>query len=481
MRAARVLHLISLGIFAAALAVPRDAHAQITVSPMNVEVDKPAKALPKIKVTNGSKEGYSFEITVVPAAHDERGVAMEMTAAYKYSAAKLLTPTKKTFSLAAGQSTEVEIKLAAPKGKTGSVHALVWILGIPDSAKTAKTFASYLRMGVSVSVTLGEATKSFKTGKIDAAQDSAGTITFLVPVQNTSTQHFRAGGSLVVQDAAGKEIKKLVLEPAPVYPEMIRHVKAVWKSKDGAKTLAKGEYKLVAATEVEGVATQKSFGAFSMLAKGGLAQEKGSIVKMPLPATTKNKAIALEATINNQGNVAFKGTGRVTFYKSGTLDVVAQATLKPSAAIAAGAKGTLTGTLDKGLPTGSYTTRLDLLNANEFVIAQWSGRQEVADKEIKVAGSIKKFTAPSAKEPVVTVEFQNDSNIQVESEGAVLIVDSGGNIVGTVALPKQVVAPGKSFLYQDKLPQLDPGLYELRAAVNFAGQKAAATTKHYVE
>lgn len=480
----RVSHLVSLGVCVAAGVVvlggaPREAHAQITVSPMNIDVKTAGKALPKIKVTNGSGEKYAFEVTVVPAAHDPNGVAVEMPKSYKHSADAMLTPVNKTFTLGAGQSLDVEIKAKIPKGGTGSAHALVWILGMPESAKTAQTFASYLRMGVSVSLVLSESPMSFKLGKIDSAQDAAGNLTFRLPVQNTGARHFQAGGTISVQDAKGKEIKKLVLSPAPVYPEMVRYVKADWK--DGAKTLAKGDYKLVAGIQVEGVANQTSYGTFTMLAKSSLSQEKATVLKLPLSATVKNKAIALEATITNQGNVYFKGTGRVTFYKAGTQDMVAQATLKPSAAIAPAAKGTVTGSLDKGLPSGSYTTRLELLNSNDFVIAVWSGSQEVAEKEIKLAGSIKKFTGPTAKEPVFSAEFQNDSNVPVEAEGAVLVMDASGNMVGTIALPKQKVEPGKSYLYQDKLPQLDPGLYELRASINFAGQKATANAKHFVE
>ena len=87
-----------------------------------------------------------------------------------------------------------------------------------------------------------------------------------------------------------------------MYPGMVRHVRATRPRKRGGRVLAKGDYTLLASVQVAG-ATKQTSGAFTMLADG-LAQEKASVVKMPLPATGKKQAIALEATITNNGNKA---------------------------------------------------------------------------------------------------------------------------------------------------------------------------------
>jgi hypothetical protein len=458
----------------------------ITVTPMVIDktLTKPTDPLPPVKVTNGTNKVYDVSISFRPLGHDHRGVPLELSDSFKFSGHKMLSANKTKFRLKPGESTSVNLTLKIPGGRTGGAYAVMYVLAEPaESAADAKqTFKANIRMAVAIALGLpGTAKRSYTLGKPNIQAEPNGDVIVMVPATNGGDGHVRVGGTAKVKDPKGKELAALTFEEGNVYPTMTRYIKAVWRG--GAKKVSKGTHAVSISTTAQGLPPQTASASIQGLGPGSVAQQKANVVKFPTAPSVKNRPITLEATVANQGNVGFAPVGQVKFIRVGELEPVATATLSGSGSLAPNQKTALKGALAKGLGVGTYKAVLNVQNDAGFPIATYSSTLQVIEKEIKLAGTISKFKAPSAKEPYLTLEFQNGSNVDVDADGVVLVNDAGGNVVGQVILERRRVSAGKSTLYNDKLPEgLDSGAYELRATINYGGpSKATSSLKHYIQ
>lgn len=454
----------------------------LIVSPVIIDtsIKKSGDTLPPVKVTNDSGEDWEITVEFLPLGHDLSGAPTGAPESYRYSGHKLLSVKKPKFKLGAGQSTNLEVKVAAPAGRAGGAYAAMYVLGKPVK-NVAESITSYVRVGVLIELTLpGTAKRMISPGKVYAVQDGGkGPITIFAAATVKGDVHEKIGGVVVVTNDKGAQVATVNLEPANVFPTMTRNIKATWKA---PATLAKGKYKLTATLSATGTGKETAYGTLEMVKPGEAARHTMLVTKFQTPPVVQKTAVALEASVQNQGNVAFAPVGRVT-YLTAKGDVAGTARLQAAAPVAAGQKGALKGSLAGGLAPGSYTAKLEVMNDADFVLANFTSTQQVIEKEVKLAGKISKFTGPSAKEAFVTLEWKNEGNVEVDAEGIVMVADSSGNVVGQIPLEKQHIAVGGSASYKRGLPDgLSQGLYELRAVVNFGGATPSnQTLKHFVQ
>lgn len=214
---------------------------------------------------------------------------------------------------------------------------------------------------------------------------------------------------------------------------------------------------------------------------GTLASQKALITKLPAPPVVKKKPLAFEATIKNQGNVAFKPAGRLRFLAENG-SPIASVPAVVAAAIPAGGQGAMKAAFPGGLPEGKYSLVLEVLGDYDVILATRSAVLQVLARDPNVSARIGKFNPPAAGGKGFQLELVNDGNAEVDAEGIVEVADSSGNIVGQVVIEKRSVKPGKATTYDHGLPSLEPGLYELRATVQYGGKAPATKTiKHYAK
>ena len=449
-------------------------------SPASIDqtLKKSGDTLPPVTVTNPTDEAMDVVISFGAVAHDAFGSPVLDANDYKYGAPKLFSVKEGKFTLAAGASKQVVVTVNVPKGQTGGAYAAMYVLG-SSSKKQASTIEVKVRMAVILEITLpGEVKHAIGPVGVFGMQDSAGgPITLYAQVQNNGTVHDVVGGSIVVADAKGAQVAKVALDPAAVFPGLVRGLRGTWNA---PATLAAGKYKLTAAIAVPGGTSMSVSGELVVMAPGDAAREKVSITKFALPPAVQKKALAFEAAITNQGNIPLTPTGRVIISDDKGKEITRVA-MSSAAAIAASAKGTVTGSLPAGLPIGKYGVRLEVVGSHDLVLGVNSTALQILDKDPNVTAKITKFVAPSDKVPYVTLELSNTGNADLDAEGIILIADSSGNIVNQVVLEKRTVAAGKATSYQLAVPKLDSGLYELRATAKFGGPApATATTKYFV-
>lgn len=454
----------------------------LMVSPVIIDtaVKKNGDTLPPIKVTNAGDEEYEITVEFLPLGHDLDGTPTTPSDSYKYTGHKMLSAKKPRFTLAPGQSSNIEVKVTIPAGRTGGAYAAMYVLGKPKK-KQAESITSYVRVGVIIELALpGAAKRQISPGKIYAYQEQKGApITMHVGASVRGDVHEKIGGVVVVQNEKGAEVAKINLEPANVFPGFTRNIKGTWKA---PASLPKGKYKLIATLSAPGLGNETAYGTLEVVNPGEAAQHRVLVTRFQTPPVVQKKPVVLEAAIQNKGNHAFAPAGRVVFYDVKG-EAVGTARLTAASPIAPNQKGTLKGTLDGGLPTGKYTAKLEIVNDAEFVLANFTSTQQVIEREVKLAGKISKLSGPTANEAFVTVEFTNESNVEVDCEGVVTVADSSGNEVGMIPLEKQRVAANAKVSYKRGLPEgLEPGLYELRAVLNYGGSGPAnQTVKYYVK
>jgi hypothetical protein len=480
--ARRAVSATAFLLVVAGLASRAEAGGGLIVSPVIVEtaVVKSGDVLPPIKVTNDSGEEWEIVVEFLPLGHDLSGAPTTPPESYKFTGHKMLSVKKPRFKLGAGKSANLEVKVTVPKGRTGGAYAAMYVLGIPAKKKD-ESITSYVRVGVLIELTLpGTAKRQVTPGNVYAAQQGKGTpITLFVGATSKGEVHEKVGGIVVITNEKGAEVAKVNLESANVFPGFTRNIKATWKA---PANLSKGKYKLTATLSTPGLGNETAYGTLEVVGVGEAAVHNVLVTKFQTPPIVQKKALSLEAMVQNKGNLAFSPHANVTFIDAKG-NAVATVKLVAEKPIKVGDKAGLKGALPAGLPTGVYTAKLEVMNDADFVIANFTSTQQVIEKDVQIAGKIAKLTGPNGKEPFVSVEFTNDGNVEVDAEGIVLVVDSSGNTVGQIPLEKQKVAIGGTATYKRGLPEgLEPGLYELRAVMNFGGATAASkTVQHYVQ
>jgi hypothetical protein len=447
---------------------------------VDTTIKKSGDSLPPIKVMNDSSEEWSIAIEFLPLGHDSSGSPITAPSSYRYAGHSMLSTKTPKFKLAAGGSKEVEVKVNVPKGRTGGAYAAMYVLGEPAKKDPNATMGANVRVGVLIELRLpGEAKRRISAGKVFALQEAAGgPINLYASATNLGEAHEKVGGVVVISNDKG-EVAKVNLNPANVFPTMMRNIQATWAA---PKTLPVGKYKLAATLAVAGLGSETAFGELNVIKPGEAEQNRLAVTKFGTKPVVQKTSLDVEATVLNQGNSPFAPLGRVA-YSDANGEQMGTVELTSVDPIPVGKKGVLKGTLKNGLTPGSYSASLEVMNKAGALLASFKANQQVIEKEVVLAAKIGKFQAPSAKEPFVTIEIKNDGNVEIDVEGIVMVADSSGNVVGQIPLEKQHVGLGGSASYKRGLPEgLEPGLYELRAVLNYGGSgPAEMTAKHYVQ
>lgn len=461
---------------------PASAGGTLLVTPVIIDqpVKKSGEVLAPIKVVNDGDEELDVSIMFNTLGHDRTGTPNTPPESYKHNGMKLLSAKPDKFKLGPGKTVDVVVKVSFPASRTGGAYSTMYILGKPKP-KANESITSYIQVGVLIELALPGATKRrISPGKVFALQEKAGApVTLYAGANNVGDTHEKVGGIVIVTNDKGAEVAKLNLEPANVLPGMSRDIKATWNA---PKTLPAGKYKVAATLTGAAIPNETALGTIEVIKAGELARTTLIVNKFQTPPVVQKKEIKLEATVTNQGNAPFSPVGKATFYDGKGNPVIASV-LRSAAPIAPGKKGVLSGALPAGLATGRYDVKLEVMNAADFVLANFSQTQQVIAKEVVVTGSIVKLTAPTAQEPFVTVEFVNSGNTEVDVEGVVNITDSSGNTVDMVVLEKKKVTVGGNASYKRGLPAgLASGVYELRAVLNYGGTGPAdKAVKYFVQ
>jgi hypothetical protein len=465
-------------VVAAAVASSPAQAGGLSVSPavIDVAVKKNGEVLPPVRVTNDSDQPLEVSVELQPLGHDLSGAPRPAAADYRYAGHKLIGVKNPSFKLKPGETSALELKVEVPAGRKGGAYALLNVTGRPSDSAQA------MKIGVIIELALpNEGARAFAPGKLDAAQDASnGPVTLLQRVRNAGDTHLLVGGTVSVQDARGKELGNVALEPANVFPALARNIVATWKPPPG---LAAGKYTLLATLTAPGLPGQEVRGTLEFVRPGELAQSRVTVTRFPTPPVVQKKRIVLEATIANQGNVPLSPRGLVRFVndKNG---VVAEATLAAPSPIPVGQRGTIKGIVDRGLPAGTYQARLEVLNPNDNLLASFASPLQVLDRELKLAGKIARLAPPTEEEPYLSVEFANQATVDLEVSGVVVVVDDRKNAVGQVPLEPQAVKPGASAKYHRPLPELAPGAYDLQATITYgsgAEARTASQTAKYLK
>ncbi len=465
-----------------ATAKPAIAGGSLLVTPVIIDqpIKKSGELLPPIKVVNEGNEELDVSINFNTLGHDRTGTPNTPPGTYKFNASKMLTAKPDKFKLGAGKSIDVVVKVNIPGGRVGGAYSTMYILGKPKP-KPNESITSYIQVGVLIELALpGTTTKQRITpGKVFAMQEKAGMpVTLYAGANNQGDSHLKVGGILVVSNAKGAEVAKVNLEPANVLPLMSRDIKATWKA---PATLPAGKYKLAATLNGVGIGNETALGTMEVIKPGEIARTMAIVNKFQTPPVVQKKPIKLEATVTNQGNTPFSPVGKVTFVDAKGTEVVA-AILRTAAAIAPGKRAAISGALPNGLPTGTFTAKLEVLNDADFVLANFTQTQQVIAKDVVLAANIAKLTAPTPKEPFITIELANTGNTELDVEGVINITDSSGNVVETVPLEKKHVAVAGNASYKRGLPDgLASGTYQLRVVLGYGGATPAdRAVKHFV-
>jgi len=468
---------VALALLASAR--PASAGGSLLVTPVIIDqpIKKSGDVLPPIKVVNEGNEELDVSIMFNTLGHDRTGTPNTPPGTYKYNASSMLTATPNKFKLGAGKSVDVQVKVNIPGGRTGGAYSTMYVLGKPKP-KPSESITSYIQVGVLIELVLpGAAKQRIAPGKVFAMQERPGLpVTLYAGANNQGDAHTKVGGTLVISNAKGAEVAKLSLQSANVLPLMSRDIKVTWKA---PPTLAVGKYKLAATLQGAGVGNETALGTMEVIKPGELARTTAIVNKFQTPPVVRNKPIQLAATVANLGNTAFSPVGKVTFVDSKGNDVVA-AVLRTATAIAPGQRGTIAGALPSGLPTGRYQVKLEVMNEADFVIANYTQTMQVIEKEVVLTAKIAKLTAPTQKEPFVNIEFANTGNTELDVEGVINVVDSGGNTVDTVPLEKKHVAVAGNTSYKRGVPAgLASGTYELRVVLGYGGTAPADKAVKY--
>ncbi|MFH0772113.1 MAG: hypothetical protein V1933_05785 [Candidatus Omnitrophota bacterium] len=208
----------------------------------------------------------------------------------------------------------------------------------------------------------------------------------------------------------------------------------------------------------------------------GTVIKKGEIASLKISRPDENKPLDIEVSFKNEGNVFLAPSGVVNIIdKEGNFFGRQEFQLK----------GTLPGDTIEGkvsllssLPEGEYDViaTLDL------------GAEEAAVKETKLAvikkGEIERFDVAvlQDKPPVFSINFSNDGNLNIETEGKIDIVDDNGQVVASSIAAKSLIAPDSrkeiSIALDKKLPS---GEYKARAIFNFDGQTVSKENRFSIK
>lgn len=293
--------------------------------------------------------------------------------------------------------------------------------------------------------------------------------------KNMGNVHFvPQGGTVIIRDERGIEVKRIPVKPNLVMPQLERYMYGYLSSGD----LPVGEYSAESMMQaVKGLNTNTVCGNFSMISPGILAQPKAEIPNFSEVKVAQNKPINFSFLFTNTGNVQLgpKINLEIKDIENNLITTIPIV----SKEIGVGSSEEFEGIWEKGLPTGDYQA---IVNA-EYSKPEFGGIKKsvatakisVIEKELVLKGGISNFAIDSIKSGEAVVPqlfFKNTGNTEFSVEGLIELKNSAGKTVGQIPVNKIKLAEKEEkrlgMIWSGTLPV---GLYKAVVTLIYGGDK----------
>ena len=433
--------------------------ASISVSPSKIEITVTEKnnSVP-ITIKNGGDESSYIRVRVGAATQGlDGGVVYLSSTEGPWCGAKLINLDPTEFVLDAGESKKVTADFKIPEGRSGGAYAAIFFNARPVAKKEAN-ISSALEIAVITMMTFpGPVIKRGEVTGVELGQAKPGEkIKILTLFHNSGNIHFRASGTVTIENQDGEEIARVPIESANTLPGCSRYLKSTWKPEN----LLVGTYTAKSDVKLENGELLTADTIFSAIRPNEIAQLKGEVADFPAPKGVLNKPITFELLFHNAGNVELFPEGVIEI-KDSQGKIITEAKIEKTD-IPPGSSNRLNAVLESGLPVGDYTAIARIHNeGRKLAIAETQFK--VIEKELIVDGKITEFSLKWENSDQLVIPkllFKNTGNTSSETEGIIKIKNSQGKVVGQIAIQRTSTAPGETERlgsnWQGNLP---PGLY----------------------
>ena len=213
--------LVSIFIFTACCVCPSAASAQLSMSPIIIEMEAYPGSLKTFSVSlgNNGKVGLDSKMTAHPMSVEGAGMPVIVKESPR-SCSDWVTFETEQFRLGPGSGKKVICRLRTPKGVKGSYFALIACHGVPeDSSETspetkASVRFSFKTMAVLIVTVPGSGVRSIVepgVPMIETGRDKGG-FALKVPVRNRGTLHTKIHGNAEIRSEAGQLIEQYELQ-----------------------------------------------------------------------------------------------------------------------------------------------------------------------------------------------------------------------------------------------------------------------------
>lgn len=422
------------GILLLLFTAPSFAGLGISPSHIDVELKKPTYTYP-ISVTNTGDNPVHVKIYVSGFTQYLKGTVIFSQANPKYDGSPFVTVDTDGFVIPPHSSKIVNASIKRPEKRTGSLYAAVCAQTIPASGKQ---LGSSIRVIAGIRAVLpGPKIKSGKILAIELEQPKPeGEIKISTLFENTGNVHFRTGGKVEIQHAAGNIIDTIPIKEGGTYPPCQRYFYTKFTPED----LSPGKYKIKASI-LNATKTEE----FRVIRKNEIEQIRASLTGFsPVEKQlTKDKPIEFQGLFSNLGNVKLSVHGWIRIEDAGGRKVagieIERQEVEPASTLP------FKKVLRKGLPAGDYSAAARITYGENRVV-QASTKFRVRET-IPVAGlAISKFVIEYvAGQPCqILITVKNTGNLSLRPAGLVDIKDKRGGKVGSVGINEFGLEPGQS-------------------------------------
>ena len=454
--------------------------ASITVSPSKIEITVTEKnhSVP-ITIKNGGDESLYIRVRVGAATQGlDGGVVYLSSMDGPWCGAKLINLDPTEFILDPGESKKVTADFKIPEDRIGGAYAAIFFNARPVAKKEAN-ISSALEIAVITMMTFpGPVIKRGEVAGVELGQAKPGEkIKILTLFHNSGNIHFRASGTVTIQNQDGEEIAQVPIELANTLPGCSRYLKSTWKPKN----MLVGTYTAKSDVKLENDELLTANAVFSVIRPNEIAQFKGEVADFPAPKGVLNKPISFELLFHNAGNVELFSEGIIEI-KDSQGKIITEAKIEKTD-IPPGSSNRLNAVLENGLPVGDYTVIARIHNeGTKLAVAQT--QFNVIEKELIVDGKITEFSVKWDNfDQLVIPEllFKNTGNTPSETEGIIDLKNSKGKVVGQIAIQRTSIAPGEikrlGSNWQGSLP---PGLYTVWVTLIFGGERLSSAQASFL-
>jgi hypothetical protein len=226
----KIIAATFVGLAAVALLIS-PALAQLRVSPgsMDMLVPEGQHALPSVTVTNDSDKPMDFEVKLAGYGQGTSGSTEVLEPdTNPLSAVSCMSFAPAEFSLAPGETQEIDLTVSIPQGIDGGRYAVVLVIGTPAGGQGITTIS---RMGILVRLTVA-GSHLIREGSIELIgaepTESGNPILIEVTYANQGNVHCRVQGSVTIFDAQGDVLDVARTSWAVVIPGYSRELVAEW-------------------------------------------------------------------------------------------------------------------------------------------------------------------------------------------------------------------------------------------------------------